>query len=662
MVFDPRTAKPFDPRTARPVGSGFDPTTAKSFDPATARLVRGVPPQRPANQWESPYSSLAGYIPKGIVRDVATPFAKILDDIYGTGYGVLRGAMQAAKAKNIPDALLGITGGVVSAATVPFAPEVAAFKEAIDKLGLGPTAQKVFTPTSTISSAITRNLGINEAPEAKAMAGTADNIIQSLFLRKAPEAETQLRKYVAERPERIAEKAGGKGEAQWEQAVPPKESLRDYRQTMERAVPFIKQAAEESPLKGVKERDVPQHVIDALENQRDKYFDDVMKQQVARHEGVGAATQGVADWIRNQDTPYMQRLHPELSKAYQAEAVKYDGTMPIEDVVKNISELNAEQKRYHQMSGEEKASYRAKNPMFDLNVQLANHMRDVLFNTLQNLGEQDVPKVRKAYGALTDVIGNIKDIQTKLEKMPPSRAKRILNAMRIWNFLEMRPNGPEVLGGGSIRPEAVIEPPQRGAKTLGRAYQNIGRSDVGGPPQPSYESPIRGALMPPVPKLPAQFSDETGGPMDVRSGLGGSGMAPGLLPERGGPTASTPPPGRAFYEPGQKFVEGATVPTHEAAIRQLPSFQNTEEALRYGSENPAKMDLLRTALRQADADILAARQAKLSFYTQNVLATRRQLINEALGAAKDALYGKEQESPTGNAMRRTITKRRPPAE
>ena len=66
--------------------------------------------------------------------------------------------------------------------------------------------------------------------------------------------------------------------------------------------------------------------------------------------------------------------------------------------------------------------------------------------------------------------------------------------------------------------------------------------------------------MPPTPQLPAQFPNETGGPIDIRSGLGGSGMAPGLLPERGGPSASTPPPGKSFYEPGQKFVEGGTEP------------------------------------------------------------------------------------------------------
>lgn len=562
------------------------------------------PPKRQAqaqgtqpNPTDSPYSSLlnnpagqyglslaTGGTPwSGIAKAVASPFMKILDDIYGTGYGVFKGAQQAARAKNIPEALQGITSGVVSAASVPVAPELAAFKEGVDQLGLSSIAQKTFTPTQTISSAIHKAIGLKEAPEAKAIAGTADNIIQALLLRKAPEAEQRAGQYVAEARESNAERTVRE---QVRQAVAPKIPREQFNKVWDESAPYLKQEQLKNPVEATKDANAIESGIRAANNAI-RVFDYNNIRPGIERTGRFAADQGtLSNALQSKIEEYSSQVTREVLMRMKKLARFYNKPFTIKDAYEAVRTLNADKgiSTYFRANSQTRYDMLQNNPILAVKLAALDGYRTAMLNGMEAAGEKNVPELRKTEGSLIQARDMFSDARSSLEKPAspfiraatrfPERSAGYIAAAGAGALAHLSGAGPVATGAALVLGDVLGDVSAMKLMnrfmpdaTFQRAFSNLGKLKLADPyGEVGTQSATREALPPsrqlpaPATQVPAQYPNETGGPMDVRSGLGGSGMAPGLLPERGGPSASTPPPGGSFYEPGQKFVEGGTQP------------------------------------------------------------------------------------------------------
>lgn len=144
--------------------------------------------------------------------------------------------------------------------------------------------------------------------------------------------------------------------------------------------------------------------------------------------GTPKAANPVAERIRAQITPAMQKVSKQSATSIEKFAQKFESPMKVGEAEQLLEHMNAEldTKGYWKKSPSERAAAEKADPFVASRVAATDAIRDSLYDHLESVGEKDIKGVKRTYGAIANVEKEIRGQAPVAGRQRPLSLKQII--------------------------------------------------------------------------------------------------------------------------------------------------------------------------------------------------------------------------------------------
>jgi len=567
----------------------------------------------------SPFSTIARKLPS-VLQNKATDVMGGMADALSPVPNLARGFEAAAGVPSAPDAKTGASRAAVALARLgmgaygavnPLA--VGAFNEAQHIVGrLSPTSGKIIHAVTNPAQSIFQP----KTEFGQNIAEASDAVTQALAYEGAGKLGRKVQHNFSE---------GGqiaKGQKEFTQAVPPptaKSRAKQAQSYPEKVATAAKYIADEARARKqatgrVFEKKGAPIVEQSLELglEAEKRLYEKMTAPIKELKGVQVDLRNaVQRTFKEGIAENVRELHPEVDAAARKMLSPYNRDVPIEILNKEISDLNAEQRRFSRANPAEQSAMLRNDPNLPLKIQLARNMRETMFDVLEQNGVKNVPQLRKDYGHLSEVNDlQLEHRQSNLNKDKKSIFSGYGSPFRVgfWagalgkiaglgtgaaGALDAAVTGEQIISKSRSKPSALL---QRSINRFAKSSLKGGDVEYGPRLLPEYGAGRRGSVQQipnpnvnqsprGVPRRP-QTSLTNKVPESFIRGAGEAGLPPeGDLPLEAGPITPTPP----------KAPPGASGGGLKGTTSKNANIEPNERHLNEGTQ-PSGLDLMKNKL------------------------------------------------------------------
>ncbi len=187
---------------------------------------------------------------------------------------------------------------------------------------------------------------------------------------------------------------GATPEVKLEQATRPYTSERDFKQNVGRTLPYLVEQNKTAPIK----------TLDDMADASAKAKQTLWQTKLSTpHPNQFIEGDAIAAKIKNGINATTRRLYPERAKAIEEWADRFKGQYPLDEALQTASDLNADLRSFYKLSPSEQWKAATSDPKLGMLQDAADAIREHAFTKLEDLGEKDVPELRKDYGALNQL-------------------------------------------------------------------------------------------------------------------------------------------------------------------------------------------------------------------------------------------------------------------
>jgi hypothetical protein len=252
-----------------------------------------------------------------------------------------------------PDSLVGRAGDVTGTAVGNVADKVSSAATSV-----GQTAADIAKGTGGIVKGV-----------AKAAAGTVTQPIEAM--RESPE-------------ERIRRAAGGSAGV----------NERDFIENAKRTLPYLVEENKTSKIS------TPEDVAEAAHSQKTNLWNDRLG---GAHPGETIDGDAIAQDIKDGINTSTRRHFPEVTDALEKWADTFKGPYSLDDAIGAITDFNSKLRNFYKQSPSDQSKMATADPKLGMLQDAADSLRDHAFKKLEDLGEKNIPELRKDYGALNQL-------------------------------------------------------------------------------------------------------------------------------------------------------------------------------------------------------------------------------------------------------------------
>ena len=182
----------------------------------------------------------------------------------------------------------------------------------------------------------------------------------------------------------------------------------------------MKTAADAGHLREFATQYHPKTVYEAARNIQDymnNWEETTTGAAIARHPDAQVLGDYIADRLQSFEDPEMARFFPQESEALRSEGMRYKGKeIPLETVRGLLAKVNAMSRSLMEMNPADKAAVEKAQAAKGALDKVGGTLRDSLYGSLEDLGEQGIRQARKEYGALASFRDQIYDAIPKAEE------------------------------------------------------------------------------------------------------------------------------------------------------------------------------------------------------------------------------------------------------
>ena len=261
----------------------------------------------------------------------------------------------------------------VAGEPVPFASDTdkanaQALSAAVGEYG-GNRAVDVVKGTTQTAADIAKGTGGIVKGAAKVAAGTITQPIEAM--RESPE-------------ERIRRAAGGSAGV----------NERDFIENAKRTLPYLVEENKTSKIS------TPEDVAEAAHSQKTALWNDKLG---GAHPGMTIDGDAIAQDIKDGINTSTRRHFPEVTEALEKWADTFKGPYALDDAMSAITDFNTKLRNFYKQSPSEQFKMATADPKLGMLQDAADSLRDHAFTKLEDLGEKNIPELRKDYGALNQL-------------------------------------------------------------------------------------------------------------------------------------------------------------------------------------------------------------------------------------------------------------------
>lgn len=432
-----------------------------------------------------------------LVQNLQTPFQQILPDnpiMQGIGKTldlpmgipatIAGGMIKAGQSNSVPEFMSGVTQAGAGITALPIAPFVSGMSALAQVPAVGNVLNKVSTPFQSVINPITET-GQN-------LASTADNTLQMLMANQKPKVESMIKSAPQNISKNINSSRVNDFKSTVKRVAPPTAKELNYEQHLAKATDYIREEAKTmqfdpsvSPIR---------QATDVVAGAKERLWNEKIAPAIDKNKDVTVSGGEVAKAIRESISPYTKRHEPLKAEALENYARTFedwsadgkskvgDYQIPISELNKNITELNAKTSAFQKATGGEKALIENSNARVNGEVRAVEKMRELLYDKLDEVGSPEVRGLKQDYGSLMQVHKALERNIVKIEKGDRSSsfyAKPFGTAVAAGATLEALKNNPKVavpaLLIGAIRKVTLDR--NKPQPSIERAFRNLSKSE-----------------------------------------------------------------------------------------------------------------------------------------------------------------------------------------
>jgi hypothetical protein len=165
---------------------------------------------------------------------------------------------------------------------------------------------------------------------------------------------------------------------------------------------------------------------DGVHNAANTLWKQTIQPQIDRHANEMLDMTSVRDSIQNSISDTMKEHFPDEAAEMERFAATFNKPKTIAAANDSIQEFNARLKAFYRLTGEGKSASIKSDGMAAATEQAVDNMRDLLYNKLVDLGEQEPAGLRSQYGALKEIERVFDKRATVADRQAPMNMPQIL--------------------------------------------------------------------------------------------------------------------------------------------------------------------------------------------------------------------------------------------
>ena len=179
-----------------------------------------------------------------------------------------------------------------------------------------------------------------------------------------------------------------------EMAVRPYLSERDFTENAPRTLKYLTEENKKKPIENL------EGLSDAAFNAKQRLWESKLS---TPHPDQYISGDAIAKDIKDAISPTTRRHFKSQAEAIEDWADTFKGQYPLDEALGAISQLNADLRGFYKLSASEQWRAAAADPKLGMLQDAADSLREHAFKKLEDIGEKDVPELRKDYGALNQL-------------------------------------------------------------------------------------------------------------------------------------------------------------------------------------------------------------------------------------------------------------------
>ena len=174
----------------------------------------------------------------------------------------------------------------------------------------------------------------------------------------------------------------------------PEANERDFIENAKRTLPYLVEENKTSKIS------TPEDVAEAAHSQKTKLWNDKLG---GAHPGETIDGDAIAQDIKDGINTSTRRHFPEVTEALEKWADTFKGPYALDDAMSAITDFNSKLRNFYKQSPSDQFKMATADPKLGMLQDAADSLRDHAFKKLEDLGEKNIPELRKDYGALNQL-------------------------------------------------------------------------------------------------------------------------------------------------------------------------------------------------------------------------------------------------------------------
>jgi hypothetical protein len=318
----------------------------------------------------------------------------------------------------------------------------------------------------------------------------AGNLVEDIRQKRAAESVNQAKQQIRE----VAPPSAARSKAA---------QAKGYDERINTASQYLADQYRESPLSKKNAKGTLEQGSDLIHDAKDKLWE--RASVIGKpYENVLTDVSPAVDKAIEDMPENVKTLHPEDVQKASEYLDRYRKPIKLSVVEKEIADINAQEKAYYRANDVEKAQMLRDDPALKLKIDFADHLRQHFFDEVEKQGDPNIQRVRKDFGALSEVGKNYDENMEKNRKLdekgnpfslgfgsPLRRGFWVGALTKLLGFSPITAAGAEAVATGhemykthQARPSVKIE----------SALKKLGKSDLR---SPDYSKPDAINIPPP---------------------------------------------------------------------------------------------------------------------------------------------------------------------